>query len=312
RSCASTASILAGPTLGVRRDVNTCWRMRLRLVDGQQVRKRLHLDRERRHRKFEPHPGVVEGFKPLVQGAAQLGDNGWPLPLHARQDRQDELLFDERRVAPRSVIRLDRGWQLRLPEEALTFVQLLPNILRWFHRLATRHERVRERIVLPKLGGRLMRYATVEHSDDGHYGLDVLPVGGGDEPICARRPSPIRERHREDASEGLGPAHQRSTSTWTVPALPSSPCVTTASLMPSPVTSRARIPSTKTPLPSGTLAGRTSYVDSIRWMAMTGENRRTSRPKSTTSSLSPSRSARWIAAMSAFMRSARGSPATER
>src|SRR5439155_10710499 len=34
RSCASTASILAGPTLGVRRDVNTCWRMRLRLVDG--------------------------------------------------------------------------------------------------------------------------------------------------------------------------------------------------------------------------------------------------------------------------------------
>ena len=53
--------------------------------------------------------------------------------------------------------------------------------------------------------GWMMRYATVEHSDDGHYGLDVLPVGGGDEPICARRPSPIRERHREDGLPALLP-----------------------------------------------------------------------------------------------------------
>jgi len=117
------------------------------------------------------------------------------------------VVFAERGVAPRPVIRRDRSLQLGEPQEALTLVQLLPNVLRWFHRLATHDERIRGRVVFPKLGVRLMRYATVEDADDGERDLDVLPAASGDKPVVAGRPSPTGERHREDELEEVVAAH---------------------------------------------------------------------------------------------------------
>src|SRR6266852_189739 len=110
-------------------------------------------------------------------------------------------------IAPRCVIRRDRALQLPAPEEALTLVQLLPNVLRRFHGLAAQHEGVCRWIVFPDLIVRLMRYATVEHADKRQYDHNVVALAGGDEAIVTRRPLPVRERHREYAPEGFRPAH---------------------------------------------------------------------------------------------------------